>query len=224
MDEGRGWETHIPSKRPLGGFSHGAAGIAWALLELANASGQSRFRKAALEAIAYERTLFDMERDGWRDQRDFEKLGMAAVQEDALLEAWCHGSPGIGLARLLTLHCLDDEKVRDEIRAALNNTLARGFNLNHCLCHGDLGNVELLLQAAKRLDDPSLPSRIHRTATNIVESIRRDGWLCGTPSGVESPGLMIGLSGIGYGLLRLAQPESVPAVLALAPPKPRSLA
>jgi Lanthionine synthetase C-like protein len=38
--------------------------------------------------------------------------------------------------------------------------------------------------------------------------------------GVESPGLMTGLAGIGYGLLRLAEPTRVPSVLVLTPPTP----
>jgi len=36
------------------------------------------------------------------------------------------------------------------------------------------------------------------------------------PQAVEIPGLIAGLAGIGYELLRLAEP--VPSVLALAPP------
>ncbi len=51
-----------------------------------------------------------------------------------------------------------------------------------------------------------------------VESIGIDGWLCGTPSNVETPGLMTGLAGIGYQLLRLANSAQVPSVLLLAPP------
>jgi lantibiotic modifying enzyme len=35
---------------------------------------------------------------------------------------------------------------------------------------------------------------------------------------IDSPGLMNGLAGIGYALLRLAEPERVPSVLTLAPP------
>jgi lantibiotic modifying enzyme len=35
---------------------------------------------------------------------------------------------------------------------------------------------------------------------------------------VEMPGLMLGLAGIGYGMLRLAEPAHVPCVLRLAPP------
>jgi len=35
---------------------------------------------------------------------------------------------------------------------------------------------------------------------------------------VEIPSLMLGLAGIGYELLRLAEPDWVPSVLMLAPP------
>ena len=101
---------------------------------------------------------------------------------------------------------------------ALKTTLAQGFGRNHSLCHGDLGNLELLLQASQMFDDPELSGQVNRIAAIILESISRDGWLCGNPLRVESPGLMTGLAGIGYGLLRLAEPTRVPAVLVLEPP------
>ena len=53
----------------------------------------------------------------------------------------------------------------------------------------------------------------------VLESLERDGWLCGVPEGVETPGLMTGLAGIGYGLLRLADPGRVPSVLAFEGPR-----
>ena len=56
-------------------------------------------------------------------------------------------------------------------------------------------------------------------AAATLASIRRNGWICGVPSGVETPGLMTGLAGIGYGLLRLAEPRRTPSVLAFESPK-----
>jgi len=58
----------------------------------------------------------------------------------------------------------------------------------------------------------------------MLESIDKHGWLSGIPLEVESPGLMTGLAGIGYGLLRLAEPSRVPPVLLLAPPKEENCA
>ena len=97
-------------------------------------------------------------------------------------------------------------------------TLIQGFGLNHCLCHGDLGNLELLLQASLTLDEPKWRSQVNRLAAIILESINQHGWLCGVPLAVETPGLMTGLAGIGKELLRLAEPTRIPSVLTLAPP------
>jgi lantibiotic modifying enzyme len=59
---------------------------------------------------------------------------------------------------------------------------------------------------------------LNNYAARALSSIEQQGYVPGTPLGVQTPGLMTGLAGIGYQLLRLAEPESVPAVLLLAPP------
>ena len=135
------------------------------------------------------------------------------------MNAWCHGAPGIGLARLCCLPYLDDVEIRTEINTALNTTLSQGFGRNHSLCHGDLGNLELLLKASQILDNPSCKTQVHRLSSIILESIEKHGCLCGVPLGVETPALMTGIAGIGYQLLRLAEPECIPSVLLLEPPK-----
>ena len=212
LEQGIGWDTRIPAVKPLTGFSHGAAGIAWALLELAAVTGKERFRTAACAAIAYERSLFSPEAGNWPDLRELKTSRQAEDNgQQRFMTTWCHGAPGIGLARLCSLQHLDDAAIRAEIETALQTTLAQGFGSNHSLCHGDLGNLELLLQASQVLEEPQWHAQVDRIAAIILESISRDGWLCGTPLGVESPGLMTGLAGIGYGLLRLAEPTRVPS-------------
>ncbi|HEY9634724.1 MAG TPA: type 2 lanthipeptide synthetase LanM family protein [Coleofasciculaceae cyanobacterium] len=224
MEHGIGWLPKFGGTKPLTGFSHGAAGMAWALLELAAVTGEERFRKAALEAIAYERSLFRPEVSNWPDLRDFATTLQADNNnQHTCMTAWCHGAPGIGLARLRCLQHLDDAETRSEINAALKTTLAHGFGGNHSLCHGDLGNLELLLQASEILDEPQWGHQVNHFAAIILESINQHGWLCGIPLGVESPGLMTGLAGIGYELLRLAEPTRVPSVLMLEPPVPNSI-
>jgi lantibiotic modifying enzyme len=200
----------------MAGFAHGAAGIAWALLAVAATTGEQRFHAAALDAIAYERSLFSPEAGNWRDLRE---RATGQRDEAAFMTAWCYGAPGIGLARLASLRHLDDATTRAEIDTALHTTLAHGFGDNHSLCHGDLGNLELLLQAGQTLDDARWRHEAGRRAAMILEGIGMQGWVCANPLGVESPGLMTGLAGIGYGLLRLAEPARVPSILTLAPPR-----
>jgi type 2 lantibiotic biosynthesis protein LanM len=219
MEHGIGWIPPGTGTKPLTGFAHGGAGIAWALLELAAITGEERFRAAARAAIDYERSVFSPKAGNWPDLRDQDTfLGQAANGEDSFMVAWCHGAPGIGLARLQALPHLENVAICEEIYTALNTTLAQGFGRNHSLCHGNLGNLELLLKASETLDDPQWCAQVNRLAAIILESIDRDGWICANPLGTESPGLMTGLAGIGYELLRVAEPKRVPSVLLLDPP------
>jgi lantibiotic modifying enzyme len=85
------------------------------------------------------------------------------------------------------------------------------------LCHGELGVADALtvLASAHRL--PVTVSARRRRAGLVLDAIDRYGPRCGTPRGVPTPGLLSGLAGIGYGLLRLGFAERVPSVLMLEP-------
>jgi class II lanthipeptide synthase len=220
MPVGVAWPTVADASQPLTGYSHGAAGIASALLEVAGKTGDEQFRQVALEAVSYERSVFSKSQQNWPDFRAFKlpEAEQATEQHLKFSVTWCHGAPGIGLARLRSLAHLDTPEVRADINAAVNTTIVRGFGGNHSLCHGDLGNLDFLLDTAFTLADAELADRVYRIAGSILDSINTHGWLCGVPSGVETPGLLTGLAGIGYGLLRLADPERVPSLLTVSPP------
>jgi len=211
MERGWGWIIDQPGLVPLGGFSHGAAGISWALLQLAAATGRERFREGALQALEYERSLYSPA-TGWPDLRQ------GAPTEEHSMCAWCHGAPGIALGRLDSLRFLDDAAMREDLATAVSATLAGGFGKGHSLCHGDLGNLEILAFAAEVLGTPGLDRQAGRLAGGVLASIREYGWRCGVLARGEMPGLMLGLAGIGYGLLRAGAPDRVPSVLRLAPP------
>ncbi len=136
------------------GFSHGAAGIGWALMELAAISGERRFRHAALEAYRYERNDYAASSGRWRDLR---KLGFRddgpPQPHSACAATWCHGAAGIALSRLKSLAIADGDEIRTDVDRGLEAVWAHGFGWNHSLCHGDLGNLEVLTQAAAILGD-----------------------------------------------------------------------
>lgn len=111
--------------------------------------------------------------------------------------------------------------MRHEIDVAVKTTLVRGFGDNHSLCHGDLGNLEFLRRASAVFHAPELSANVDRVAEGVFRNIISTGFVCGIPLGVESPGLMTGLAGIGFGLLRLADPARIPSVLVLEPPVAR---
>jgi lantibiotic modifying enzyme len=106
----------------------------------------------------------------------------------------------------------------EEIEIGLHTTFAHGFSGGHSLCHGSLGNIEAFLSAWQVLRDPRYHVQLEQLTALVLDSIETRGYLMGTPHGVETPGLMVGLAGIGYELLRLAEPDKVPSLLVMAPP------
>jgi type 2 lantibiotic biosynthesis protein LanM len=215
MPCGIGW---VPKNQevPLTGFAHGNAGVALSLLRLASVSGEECFRQAAREAMAYERVLFSPDENNWPDLRQSQKR---ADGKPAYMVAWCYGAPGVGLARLASLALLDDATFHAEIEAALSTTLAHGFGRNHSLCHGDMGNLDLLLKAVQLLPQAQqYELHVKRISSMLLESFEAQEWVTGVPLGIETPGLMVGIAGIGYALLRLANPTKVPSILLLEPP------
>ncbi|GHO67240.1 lanthionine synthetase [Ktedonobacter sp. SOSP1-52] len=214
LEVGIGWITKTEDA-PLAGLGHGSAGIALDLLRLADISGDERFREAALQAFAFERHVFSPEHNNWPDLR-------AASAEDEgkkyIMAAWCHGAAGIALARLGCLRYIDDEAIRAEIEAGLKATMMRGFGNSHSLCHGDMASLDTLLTAALVLNDPQYQEKVEHAAPILLESIQRQGWVSGAPMGMETTGLMLGITGAGYTWLRLAFPNMMPSVLLLDPP------
>ena len=88
----RVWSGQGSPPHGLNGMSHGAAGFAYALTSLAAATGRDDFAKAAAECIAFENSSYDAARHNWPDLRAAGAPGWPCQ--------WCHGAPGIGLARI----------------------------------------------------------------------------------------------------------------------------
>jgi lantibiotic modifying enzyme len=206
-EPGLAWATIDAAARPITGFAHGASGIGWALIQLGAATGDDRFVAAGRAGFAYERAQYRADWGNWPDFRPAPAGGAPHMH------AWCHGAPGIGLARADVAALADDAEIAADLELALASTVAEGFGSNHSLCHGDLGNLELLLVAR--------PEQAGPVAAGVLASMADAGPQCGTPGRIETPGLMTGLAGIGHGLLRLHAPDSVPSVLLMRPPLPR---
>lgn len=205
-----GWNSPVGSV-PMTGFSHGAAGNAYALLQAHTFSGDPSFREAAKRAVEYERSVFHPAENNWPDNR----------KGGTFMGAWCHGAPGIGLARLGCLKHDEDEQYRGEIETALHWVKTnQPSELDHVCC-GEFGNMELLMEAGRRLGRADLVAEAQVRCTSVVA--RAQHKVNGKPSGFQSmmgrcdsmflPGFFNGMAGIGYQMLRLAAPDRIPSVL-----------
>ncbi|MEV4599876.1 type 2 lanthipeptide synthetase LanM family protein [Amycolatopsis sp. NPDC049253] len=126
---------------------------------------------------------------------------------------WCSGLAGLTLAHahdpvaLERLGGLDSCVTRLAERAPLRDM---------SLCHGEFGVVDVLVTLAEG-GHPGAREAVAKRTGAVLAAIGQRGALCGTPGAVPSPGLLTGLAGIGYGLLRLGFAEQVPSALLLQP-------
>lgn len=118
--------------------------------------------------------------------------------------SWCAGLAGFTMARR--------DAPEEWARTLAEHQPLRDMSL----CHGELGVTESLMVLGQR-GNYEAAAAATRHAGLLLGAIDRGGVRCGTPHGVVSAGLLNGLAGIGYGLLRLGFASRVPSVLLLEP-------
>ncbi|WP_028062596.1 lanthionine synthetase LanC family protein [Solirubrobacter soli] len=200
-----GWAWRGASRRRDSfqcGAAHGAAGIAWALLELFAATGDERFADAARGAFAYERSWLDVTSGTWPDLRLPSRRG---AHTPGMVGTWCYGEAGIALSRLRANELLGDGPHAQDARVATSTThdhvcTRLPFSIDDLsLCHGMAGAADALIEAGD-----------HTTAAALGEAaLERFGggdWPCGLLG--TTPGLFRGTSGIGWLFLRLHDPSA----------------
>ena len=190
------------------GFSHGASGFALAFASIYHATCDQRFASAA-------EGLFDRER-----KSDIPSGGSRAADglftSDRPTDAWCHGTGGRALARLIAAEQIGNLRLRAEADEFLESTLGayeasvrRPGNFceqNYSLCHGLAGFGELFRVASLRN-----PSRWKEHAEAVAMQMLDGGaadpehWPFSSGEGINCPGIMSGLAGAGLFLMRLCQ-------------------
>lgn len=225
--KGWSWDTlGMETENDLAGFSHGTAGIAWAFLELFAATGDKKYREAADQAFLYERNCYSPQQENWPDFRGLSDPSSPTAGTVTYPVAWCHGAAGIGLSRLRAYELTKEEIFRQEAETAVRTTtrtLGADYLLQaDCsLCHGAMGNAELLIYAGQALDKPEYADAAEHFGDTAISSIAANNasWPCGVQEGGETPGLMLGLAGIGHFFLRLHDPALTPSVVMIGPGK-----
>ena len=195
---------------PMAGFSHGAAGIACSLARLHEISGDARFHKAAMEAFCSERLVGDS-----MTRPDAQRRNDPAGER---LVSWCHGAPGMALARLDALTAIYSDELKLEAEVAVGITEAYGVRSLDSLCCGNLGRLETLLSATATFGCARFAKVAENWAASVVENARKSG--CYKLRANARPGkvffnppLFHGMAGVGYQLLRISRPTNTPCLL-----------
>lgn len=192
---GTGW--------PLSGFGHGQAGVGAALAAAEEAFGLDG-GTCACDVLSWELSAY---REGLGTWPDFRRSPVV----DRAMHGICSGAPGIGLAAQAVGAATRDGHMRelcDDIVARADAACAtRGPSYRDTLCCGNLAVCEYLVSRGNRRD-------AGRLLAGVVERAHARGSYVFLHKGwrpVEDPDLFNGLAGVGYGLLRYADP-SLPSV------------
>lgn len=216
------WKT-VDANYALTGFSHGASGMASALLDLYATTKNEKYWYASMGGFQYEQKWFNQQEQNWPDLRRFNGQGSPKCGM-----MWCHGAPGIAIAHMKAYELTQEKFFLDGARIALSTTM-RGVmedlqspSANYSLCHGLAGNSDILVIASDVFNDPKYRDLAWKAGDLGIKMYDQTRTIY--PSGVNDPsqqtkgqqenvGLMLGLSGTGMFYLRLYDSKRIPSAL-----------
>ncbi|WP_161964210.1 lanthionine synthetase LanC family protein [Chitinophaga flava] len=204
----------------LTGFSHGASGIAYALMQSAAYFQDEGLYYLATQALDYEMQYYDPETLNWIDLRltsthlreeDIFSWQLSRFREYASdTNTWAHGAAGVGMARLYAWQQLQRPDWLQHVQYALQRSLEDAQLLKRgdfTLCSGYGGIFFFLLQAAVLLERPDLRLSAQQIALQAVHNYQQYGtYNSYVPAEPMDPGLFSGLAGVGYMLLSALMP------------------
>ncbi|MEM9378539.1 MAG: lanthionine synthetase LanC family protein [Planctomycetota bacterium] len=215
-DRGARWPMAPGYERWMPNFSHGTAGVAYFLLELAEALGETeperatRLRDAAIAGAAHLRAI----RGASGLVRHHAPGG-----EDLFYLGWCHGPPGTARLFWRLWEVTGDASYRDDVERMANALRAcglpdartPGYWNNVGVCCGAAGVAAFLDDLGRATGDPRDADLVRRLTEDLVARGTRDTaglrWVQAEHRVrpellVAQTGLMQGAAGVGLWLLR----------------------
>ncbi|WP_026969455.1 lanthionine synthetase LanC family protein [Algoriphagus terrigena] len=226
------WDRMNINIAGLCGLSHGASGVALAFLELGAYFGNDAIISVARLAMEYEEQFYELERKNWSDLRTlihidefyneyrnaYDKGLHIKFEETKFVLGWCHGAPGIGLVRLRAYQLLKDERYLEQVIKVIDTVQDSLFDRSLCnnfsLCHGVMGNAQLLLAVAAIKEEPEYRDAVLRASAHVIEEkVRRGYYLSGMSNWQEDDSLLLGNAGIAYSFLLISEPKYENSIL-----------
>lgn len=201
----------------LTGFAHGVSGIAHALMVFSHRTQHQQAYKASFDAIRFENSLFETQQSNWASCSSVH----SGTSEQSIKHQlnWCHGAAGIGLSRLYLYQITANDSFLADAGVAIQaceyyisswTPQQKNYQDNLSTCHGYGSMAELFIFAYQVLGNQRYLDMASVLAHRGLEARRGKYWPVGVPGARETPGLMTGLSGIGWWYLMLSEPVKMP--------------
>lgn len=177
------------------GFSHGYLGVALVFYRLWNITDNIRYRESAEQYYSYFESSYENKKE---------------TLESNL--SWCRGLLGVLIGQLEIYQITKDTKHLEII----NELEAIIFKINKLnddgLCHGNISYSEFFIKKYEYFNSNPDLARAQDIAQNILNAAQ-EGFKLRKTDGFQSLGLFTGLSGIGYQLLRVNNPNKINSIL-----------
>ena len=187
------------------GYAHGVAGIVDALADYYDFSHDERVIPFIGKGCEYIETCRIGETKNWARTKE----------RDTISINWCHGAPGIALMKMRLAELFGDRFVtRSELEEIAETIINNGFGEDHCLCHGDMGNLMVLKKLAETLGDKEMLELCMRqykgSLNDLKEKVFGDYFYYS-----EDTSFMLGPQAIALGILNMEYNENVIDILTL---------
>ncbi|MFD2287779.1 hypothetical protein GJU39_16265 [Pedobacter petrophilus] len=218
----------------MAGFSHGASGIAYCLMQLGIYFNASGLLYLAEEALAYEMQYFHAPNKNWLDLRignyNLSKPGAHLWQLETFVSdmkgvnAWAHGAAGVGLSRSLAYQIFQKNIYNKQYNDALEKCFSDLENLTRpdfTLVSGYTGMIPFLMVHRNR---SGVTEKISKLINGAIRQYQKTNSYSEYLScGAHDYGLFSGKTGVGYMLIQVLLNDQSDSVAKPTLPKPRKI-
>ncbi|MGS2761167.1 lanthionine synthetase LanC family protein [Sinomicrobium sp. M5D2P9] len=202
------------------GFSHGASGIAYVLLQVGNYFKSDGLVYLAEQALAYEMQYFHPESGNWLDLRmGPHRLGLEKAHRWDLeqfiptmrnVNSWAHGASGIGISRLYAYEVTGKSIYLDQCKTVMKSSLKhlrQNDRPDYTLCSGYTGHIPFLSRYRKHSEAYDLSNLVAITDNAKEQYSGHQSYNTYVSINGKDCGLLSGKAGVGYGILHILNPD-----------------
>lgn len=193
MENGCGWKLSCV-ERPLAGMAHGNSGFLMVYAALYQITGNREYLKKINALCDYENSLYSEEKENWLDLRSPE-------DEKKVMNAWCHGAPGILLARLELEKIRENHDTEEDMKRASHSLFCGNEDGKICICHGLAGRILIMKKYLEQHKNPEFRKIYNQKIRELIFMLEQEDNL--NASETRNPAFMNGISGVAYALLKI---------------------
>ena len=157
-------------------------------------TGNREYLKKINLLCEYENSLYSEEKENWLDLRSPE-------DEKKVMNAWCHGAPGILLARLEIEKIRENHDIEEDMKRASRSLFYGKENGRLCICHGLAGRILIMKKYLEQHKNPEFREIYKQKVQELFFMLEQKNDL--NASETRNPAFMNGMSGVAYALLKL---------------------